>query len=92
MQPNACLRIVTRKAAKTRTYKGLTFPAGMCLQANVWSLHRDEKYWECPDDFVPERFSTENKTNIEPYSFLPFGAGPRMRIGQRFAILEISNS
>ncbi|KAL4239783.1 Cytochrome P450 3A4 [Mactra antiquata] len=88
LYPTASL-IVTRKAAETRTYKGFTFPAGMCLQANVWSLHRDEKYWECPDDFVPERFSTENKTNIEPYSFLPFGAGPRMCIGQRFAILEI---
>lgn len=88
LYPTASL-IVTRKANETRKYKGYIFPAGMAVQANVWSLHRDEKYWKNPDKFIPERFSPDNKDRITPYSFLPFGAGPRMCIGQRFAILEI---
>ena len=39
--------------------------------------------------FFCYRFTAENKEYIKPYSYLPFGAGPRMCIGQRFAILEI---
>ncbi|XP_060565718.1 cytochrome P450 3A24-like [Ruditapes philippinarum] len=88
LYPTASL-VVTRKADKTRKYAGYTFPSGMSIQANVWSLHRDEEFWENAEEFNAERFSPENKEKIVPYSFLPFGAGPRMCIGQRFAILEI---
>lgn len=88
LYPTASL-IVTRQATNDRTIKGFKLPAGMSIQANVWSLHRDEEYWDNPETFNAERFSPENKANIKPYTFLPFGAGPRMCIGQRFAIVEI---
>lgn len=88
LYPTASM-IVTRKAAEARTYKGITIPAGMCIQGNVWALHRDEEYWADPENFNPERFSAENKHDIYPYSYLPFGAGPRSCIGQRFAVMEI---
>ncbi|XP_026324727.1 probable cytochrome P450 9f2 [Hyposmocoma kahamanoa] len=55
----------------------------------VNSIHMDEKYWPEPEKFDPDRFSDENKHNIKPFTFMPFGMGPRNCIGSRFAILEL---
>lgn len=55
----------------------------------IYGLHRDPQYFPNPDRFDPERFSDENKSNINPYAYLPFGVGPRNCIGSRFALLEI---
>nr|CAI5847741.1 unnamed protein product [Callosobruchus analis] len=54
----------------------------------IYGLHHDYRYFPHPERFDPERFSDENKDKIVPYSYLPFGAGPRNCIGSRFALLE----
>jgi hypothetical protein len=41
----------------------------------IYSLHRDPQYYPDPDRFDPERFSDENKSKINPYTYLPFGTG-----------------
>ncbi|XP_072749235.1 cytochrome P450 9e2-like [Anoplolepis gracilipes] len=60
--------------------------------SSVWfpahGLHRDAKYFEKPDEFYPERFLAENKDKLNTSAYLPFGIGPRMCIGNRFALLE----
>lgn len=43
----------------------------------VTSIHKDPNYFPEPDKFIPERFSPENRDNIKPFSYLPFGVGPR---------------
>lgn len=48
----------------------------------IWSLHRDPKYYDDPEKFDPERFYDENKHKIKPYTYLPFGIGPRNCIGK----------
>nr|AZR39447.1 cytochrome P450 [Agasicles hygrophila] len=55
----------------------------------IYAIHNDPKYYENPEKFDPERFSEENKGNIAPYTYLPFGLGPRNCIGSRFALLEL---
>ncbi|XP_029174048.1 cytochrome P450 9e2-like [Nylanderia fulva] len=54
----------------------------------IYGLHRDPKYFEKPNEFYPERFLDENKKNFNASAFIPFGLGPRMCIGNRFALLE----
>ncbi|KAJ8928367.1 hypothetical protein NQ314_019098 [Rhamnusium bicolor] len=62
---------------------------GALLSIPIFAIHRCPKYYPDPDRFDPERFSDENKGNIKPYTYMPFGVGPRNCIGSRFALLEI---
>ncbi|CAH0564137.1 unnamed protein product [Brassicogethes aeneus] len=62
--------------------KPKTWEKGEPVWIPIYALHRD------PEKFDPERFSEENKSKIVPYTYLPFGAGPRNCIGSRFALLE----
>ncbi|XP_065214714.1 probable cytochrome P450 6a13 [Planococcus citri] len=52
-------------------------------------LHYDEKYYEKPDEFYPEHFSEEAKSKRHHFAYMPFGEGPRICIGQRFAKMQL---
>lgn len=54
----------------------------------IIAIHHDEKYFENPLEFNPYRFSDENKDKIVAGSYIPFGYGPRVCIGSRFALME----
>ncbi|XP_072748320.1 cytochrome P450 9e2-like [Anoplolepis gracilipes] len=69
-------------------YKSLIVKSDTVMMIPVYALHRDPKYFPNPDKFDPDRFSEENKDNIVPYTYLPFGHGPRKCIGNRFALME----
>ncbi|MGB1647454.1 MAG: cytochrome P450, partial [Crocinitomicaceae bacterium] len=55
----------------------------------TYGMHRNPEYWENPDDFNPDRFSDENKKKHVPHAYMPFGAGPRLCIGNNFAMMEM---
>ncbi|XP_077484869.1 cytochrome P450 3A31-like [Amblyomma americanum] len=52
----------------------------------VYALHHDPQYFPDPLTFNPERFNEQNMASIQPYTYLPFGAGPRNCIATHFAL------
>ncbi|KAJ9573565.1 hypothetical protein L9F63_009050 [Diploptera punctata] len=80
-----------RKCVKTYnlpTEPAYTLHPGDIVWIPVHGLHRDPEFFPDPDKFDPERFSEENKDKIKPFTYLPFGSGPRNCIGNRFALME----
>lgn len=63
-------------------------PCGAAVVIAPWTLHRHRRLWEKPDDFLPDRFLPERRAAIAKFAYLPFGAGPRVCLGQHYAMLE----
>lgn len=84
--------VTDRECNKDYHYKDdeidVTIKAGQHLWIPIVGYHLDEKYFPDPLKFDPERFSDENKANINPFTYLPFGVGPRNCIANRFALME----
>ncbi|XP_024943134.1 cytochrome P450 6a2-like isoform X1 [Cephus cinctus] len=66
----------------------IELPAGMRVVIPTYGLHHDPDHYPNPEQFIPERFTDENKRTRHPYTYLPFGEGPRNCIGMRFALLQ----
>lgn len=66
----------------------IEFVRGDTLWIPAHCYHHNPDYWPEPERFDPERFSAENKGNINPAYYIPFGMGPRQCIANRFSLLE----
>ncbi|XP_055606587.1 cytochrome P450 4d1-like [Uranotaenia lowii] len=72
--------------------KDITIPAGCNLVVVPFYMGRDADYFERPNEFWPERFATETSAEkANPYRYVPFSAGPRNCVGQKFAVAEIKS-
>ncbi|XP_036968051.1 cytochrome P450 3A30-like isoform X1 [Acanthopagrus latus] len=78
-----------RIAKQTVKVNGVTIPKNMLVMIPVYALHHDPELWPEPEEFKPDRFSKQNKQNINQYTYLPFGLGPRNCIGMRFALVMV---
>ncbi|MDP2687414.1 MAG: cytochrome P450 [Aequorivita sp.] len=69
-------------------FNGMKIPKNSSLLFSLLEIHTNPKYWDEPKMFKPERFSEVNPNHFSGQYF-PFGAGPRMCIGNNFAMYEM---
>jgi cytochrome P450 len=81
--------ISDRIAIQDDGYAGYTYPKDTVIILFYYGLHRDAKLWSEPLAFKPERFSKENEKDRAKIYF-PFGSGPRLCIGNNFAMAEMA--
>lgn len=67
----------------------LKIPKGMGVVIPFHAVHHDPSNFPNPEVFDPERFMPENKSNLKPCTFIPFGSGPRFCLASRFALIEV---
>jgi cytochrome P450 len=80
--------IVGRRAVEDDTIDGYDIPRDSIVFVSPWLTHRHPAFWQNPEGFDPERFLPERAATIHRYAYFPFGAGPRLCIGQGFAMIE----
>lgn len=88
MRMYAPATIVHRVAAKDTEVNGVFFPKGTAIGVCIHSMHFDEKHWENPTVYDPDRFSLDSSKKRPFYSYMPFSHGPRGCPGQRLSIFE----
>jgi cytochrome P450 len=78
--------VISRKAIAADVVRGYAVPAGALVVVSTYVLHRRAASWETPERFLPSRFVGESEHHR--FSYLPFGGGPRVCIGNEFALTE----
>ncbi|MEL6719563.1 MAG: cytochrome P450, partial [Bacteroidota bacterium] len=78
-----------REAIEEDEIDGVKIPKNGVVFISIFALHRSPKYWKDPLQFNPDRFSPEEKKKRPKLTYLPFGAGARMCIGNHFAMMEM---
>ncbi len=82
------IHLGSRITATDVVFQDIPIPSGTRVLYSLYLTHRDKKYWTEPATFDPDRFSPERASFHPPYTFLPFGGGPRNCIGAAFAQVE----
>ncbi len=67
---------------------GYKIAKGSRIIVSPYLLQRDPRYFDEPENFQPERFADNLEKRLPRYVYFPFGAGPRVCIGQAFAMME----
>lgn len=81
--------VIDRIATKDDEFNGMFLPKGTLILMSVYEIHRYAKFWNAPSAFHPERFTGEQQEEYGNY-YYPFGAGPRMCVGNNFAMYEMT--
>lgn len=81
---------LTRVAQQDDRLRGHPIAAGSTVMFGVYMAHRHPDFWDEPEAFRPERFTPERVRARHRYAYLPFVGGPRVCIGRRFALYEVS--
>ena len=82
------IHVGNRRAAVDIPLDDYTIPAGTRVMYSIYLTQRDPRHWPDPDAFRPERFDRASGVKPTPFSYVPFGGGPRTCIGAAFAQVE----
>jgi len=77
---------IVRDCIREDEINGEKIKIGDTMYISVYGLHRNPRYWDAPDDFIPERFSPDNEEHINRKVYIPFGAGKHHCIGRYLAM------
>ncbi|KAH8281979.1 hypothetical protein KR054_004569 [Drosophila jambulina] len=80
---------IGRQCVEECVVNGMVMPKDTQISIHIYDVMRDPRHFPKPNEFKPERFLPENTVNRHPFAFVPFSAGQRNCIGQKFAILEM---
>lgn len=80
--------IVGREAIEDVQIGEYFLPKGTQVNCLFYFAHHDPRWWDQPEAFRPERFSPENEADFNKRAYTPFGGGPRVCIGNSFAMME----
>ncbi|WP_337267559.1 cytochrome P450 [Oryzifoliimicrobium ureilyticus] len=80
--------IITRTALEEFTLGPYRIPRDTVFFIPIYAVHRHSLIWEEPDRFDPDRFAPQAVKSRHRYAYMPFGAGPRVCIGNAFALME----
>jgi len=76
---------IGRKLTEDVVINGVNIPKGTNIGIVIYALHHNRKYWKDPEVFDPERWNPDTMEERDPYLYVPFSAGSRNCIGQKFA-------
>ena len=79
---------IGREAATATEVAGISLPSRGIVIIPTWVVHRDARWFDKPDAFLPERWADEAARRLPRFAYLPFGGGPRQCIGNTFATME----
>ncbi|KAH7866575.1 hypothetical protein Vadar_022148 [Vaccinium darrowii] len=84
--------LIPRELAQSAKLGGYDIPPKTRVFINTWAIQRDPKYWDNPEEFLPERFAN-NPIDFrgQDFQFIPFGAGRRGCPGISFGVMEIED-
>lgn len=80
--------LIGRRALDDWEADGWPVPAGSLIFMSPWVVHRDPRHWPDPLRFDPARWTSEHGARRHRFTYFPFGAGPRLCIGEGFAWME----
>ena len=81
--------IIDRQAKENDEFEGVRFKKDKAIMCLIYAMHRHPDYWPNPEKFDPERFALNHKNEKWQEAFMPFGVGPRLCIGNSFALMEM---
>ena len=79
---------IGRQAVSDTEIGGYCVPAGTQVYLSQWAVHRDPRYYDNPEEFNPGRWTDGLEKRLPKYAYFPFGGGPRLCIGNSFAMME----